>query len=294
MKNVTLVNPQKVFWPEDGFTKKDLFDYYLKVIDLIYPYLKDRPQSLHRFPNGINGEGFYQKNVAAMPPKWVHTWQFFSDSSGEDTNYIVPDNKETILYLVNLGCIEMNAWNSTYKSWKYPDYLVIDLDPENVSFETVIEVAQSVGEVLQEIGLTGHLKTSGATGLHIYLPMGGRYTYEQVKNFAHLLVSVVHTRIPKITSLERMPKKRQGCVYLDYLQNNLGQTMATPYSVRPRPGAPVSTPLAWTELKSSLSPGDFNIKTSFSEYKKRQKLFLPVLKGGINLEKALPLLENSF
>ena len=261
-------NLDKVYWPKEGFTKGDLLQYYRDVSSIILPYLKDRPQSLHRFPNGIEAEGFFQKNIDHSFPDWVPRCEI--QHSDKIVTYLMIPDERTLLFSVNLGCIEFNPFNSRVQNLEYPDYLILDLDPEDISFEAVIETAQILYDLLSSYSVPCYCKTSGATGLHLYVPMGGQYTYEQVKDFAHILASLAHERLPKITSLERNPSKRQQKVYIDYLQNNFGQTVAAPYCVRPRPGAPVSTPLAWSEVKPGLDPLKFNIKTILPRLKKRK------------------------
>ncbi len=283
-KQVTLTHLDKVFWPREGYTKGDVANYYRRISRWLLPYLVDRPQSLKRTPNGIAGPSFFQKDVDHMPPAWVKTKKIYSESTQKQINYIVCQDLPTLLYLVNLGCIEINPWNSRLKSLHKPDFLIIDLDPEQISFDRVVEVAQTVHQILDELKLPNFCKTSGATGLHIYVPLGAKYDYEQVKKFAYSIVQKAHQRLPQITSLERHPKKRQRKVYLDYLQNNFSQTLAAPYSLRARPGAPVSTPLEWKEVKTGLDPLKFNIKTIFPRLKQKGDLWAPVLGKGVNLK----------
>jgi bifunctional non-homologous end joining protein LigD len=197
-----------------------------------------------------------------------------------------------LLLAAQLGCIELNPFNSRVKKLENPDYAIIDLDPEDISFDYVIKAAQEVHHVLTEIGAEHVCKTSGATGLHIYIPLGAKYTHEQAKQFCQLVCALVHQRIPKFTSLERKPAKRKKKVYLDCLQNNRGQTLASVYSLRPKPKAPVSTPLKWSEVKKGLNPSKFNMKTIFARIKKEGDLFKPVLGKGINMEKCLKKLEK--
>lgn len=280
---VKITHPDKIYWPKEKITKGEMIEYYRKISPYLYPYLKKRPQSLHRFPEGINGERFYQKNVGHMPPEWVKTEAIYSPSTGENINFITPDNVETIIYMANLGCIEMNPWSSRVGSLEKPDYSIIDLDPEDVPFSEVIRAAQGVHEVLEELGVKSYPKTSGKTGLHIYIPLGAKYSYEQSKNFAHLVNMRVHERLPGTTSLERRPAKRQGKVYLDYLQNNIGATLAAPYSLRPVPHANVATPLFWHEVKEGLLPGKFNIRTIFPRLERIGDIFQPVLNEKIDI-----------
>lgn len=279
-----LTHLDKVFWPDEGYTKGDLIDYYREVAPLILPYLKDRPETLLRFPHGIEGSSFYQKAVANTP-NWVRTEEI--QHSDRKIRYLFIEDERSLLYAVNLGCIGFHPFHSRFRSLDAPDYAIIDLDPVAVSFDAVVEVAQEIHILLEELKIPGVCKTSGARGMHIYIPMNARYSHVQVKEFANLLVHLAHERMPDITSLERSPKKRQKKVYLDYLQNNFGQTIAAPYSVRPRPGAPVSTPLKWSEVKQGLDPTKFTIKTAMKRFKKVGDLFEPVLGKGINLAKIL-------
>jgi bifunctional non-homologous end joining protein LigD len=277
-----LTHLEKIYWPQEGYTKGDLIEYYRQVAPYILPYLIDRPQTLHRYPRGIAAPGFFQKDIEDVPD-WIRTERVKHEA--RDVNYILIDDEASLLYVANLGCIELNPFNSRIQSLDHPDYMVIDLDPENISFDKVIETAQVVHAVLDEIGAPSVCKTSGATGLHIYVPMRSQYPYEMVSQFAHSIVQVVHARLPAITSLERSPQKRKERVYLDYLQNNFGQTLAAPYCVRPKPGAPVSTPLKWSEVKQGLDPAIFTIKTVIKRFNKIGDLFKPILGPGIDLLK---------
>ncbi len=287
-----LTNLDKIYFPDEGYTKGDIIEYYDKISKYILPYLKNRPESLNRHPNGINGESFYQKDMRDTVPDWADTKLIYSESNDKDINYFICNDKQSLLYLVNLGCIEINPWFSRVQSLENPDYAVIDLDPEEISFEKVIETALCVKEVLDEAGAKSYCKTSGATGLHIYIPLKAKYDYDVAKDFAHLIGKIVHSRIPVITSLERSPSKRKKKVYLDYLQNRKGQTLAAPYSVRPKPGATVATPLEWSEVKSGLNPKDFTIKTIHKRIEKKGDIFKPVLWAGISIQKILKKLEK--
>ncbi|RPI73196.1 MAG: DNA ligase D [Ignavibacteriales bacterium] len=287
-----ITNLNKIYFPDDGITKGELIDYYRKVSKYMLPYLKGRPESLNRHPNGINGKSFYQKDVKDQPPDWVHVEKIFSEHNSKDINYLVCNDEATLVYLANLGCIEINPWFSRVESLDYPDYLVLDLDPEDISFDKVVETALTVKEVLDIAGAKSYCKTSGATGLHIYVPLGAKYNYDLARDFAHLVAQFVHHKIPGFTSLERSPSKRQKKVYLDYLQNRPGQTLAAPYSVRPRPGAPVATPLKWNEVKIGLNPASFHIKNIISRLNKTGDIFKEVLQKGIDIEKCISKLEQ--
>ncbi|MCW3491437.1 non-homologous end-joining DNA ligase [Dethiobacter alkaliphilus] len=278
-KKVKLSNLEKVFWPQEGYTKHDLISYYIEVSSYLLPFLKDRPCNFQRFPDGIEGKRFYQKNIPSFAPEWIETVPIASDK--RTINYIVVNNLETLVFLANLACLEIHPWHSRRKKIKNPDWGIVDLDPqEGVNFSQVVETARAVKEVLDDLELKGYPKTSGATGMQIYIPFKPRYTYEQVRDIIGYICKLVHEKEPKITTMERMVKKRGDTVYLDYLQNLWGQTINAPYTVRPRPKAPVSTPLTWEEaLSGKVSPSDFTIKNIFSRLEEKGDLFAPVLQG---------------
>lgn len=287
---IEFTNLDKVYFPDDGYTKADIVEYYREMAPVILKYLKDRPQSLHRFPNGIDGEDFYQKDVDDAPD-WIETVPIGSDQEGS-IDYLLCQDKETLLYLVNLGCIEMNPWNARVQSLDHPDYCVMDLDPQGVDFETVVKTAQAVHAVLEQAEAESVCKTSGATGLHIFIPLGAKYTTDQSVQFAKIIAHLVHQKLPDVTSLERHPSERGEAVYLDYLQNRRGQTLACAYSVRPRKGATVATPLKWSEVRKGLDPTKYTLKTTWKRLDKVGDLWKPVLGKGIDLEKCLARLEE--
>lgn len=289
-RQLKLTNLNKIFWPKEKITKGDLINYYKEIAPIILPYLKDRPQSLLRYPNGIEGESFFQKNVSNLKLDWMMRARVKHHK--ETIEYMLIQDEASLLYVINLGCIDLNPWSSRIHKLDNPDYLVIDLDPEGVTFEDVVEVAQTCRKVLESLGIESYPKTSGASGIHIYIPMAAKYDYDQVKNFAHLLCIKINEQIPNLTSLERLPKNRQRKVYLDYLQNNRGQTLASVYSVRPKPEAPVSTPLNWNEITKSLKPTDFTIKNIPARLQKHADLFKKTLEKGINIKAILKKLES--
>ena len=293
-QELKLTNQNKIYFADDDVSKGDVIDYYQSVSKYILPHLKARPQSMNRFPNGIKGLSFYQKDASEETPDWVKIEKVFSESSDKYINYIICNDKETMAYLNNLGCIELNVWTSRLPKADFPDYLVLDLDPsEKNTFEDVIETALVVKEVLDLAGITGVPKTSGSSGIHIYIPMGAKYTYDQVKDFGHLLMQMVQQKLPEITTLERSLQKRdKNKIYLDYLQNRRGQTLASVYSLRPKNGAPVSMPLEWGEVKAGLKPTDFNIHNALARLKEKGDLFKPVLGKGIDMLKAIKKLEK--
>lgn len=286
---VRVTNPTKIFWPEEGLTKGDVAEYYISVSKYILPYLKDRPQSLLRNPNGIKDKGFFHKDAGEDVPSYIATKVLYSESAKKDIDYIVCNNQATLTYLNNLGCIEINPWHSTVQQLDHPDYLIIDIDPSDKNtFEQVIDAALVVREILQQAGAPAFCKTSGATGLHIYVPTKKKYTYDQLKDFAHIVCMLTNEQLPSFTSLERNLKKRGNkMIYLDHLQNRRGQTISSVYSLRPRPGATVSMPLDWKEVKHGLSPRDFTIYNALKRIKKKGDIFSGIFGKGIDLEKCL-------
>ncbi|MAG85938.1 MAG: DNA ligase D [Flavobacteriaceae bacterium] len=291
---VPFTNLDKMYWPDSRFRKYDLIDYYIQVSEVMLPYLKDRPQNLHRHPNGIKKQGFYQKDNEGNLPDWVATTEIYSESSEKDIEYLLCQNEATLLYMANLGCIEINPWNSRIDNLDNPDYTVIDLDPSDKNtFDEVIEVAQAAKEVMDIAKIDGFCKTSGSSGLHIYIPLGGNYSYDEARDFTKLLCYYIADKVPKITSMDRAKKKRKDKIYLDYLQNRRGQTLASAYCVRPKPGAPVSAPLEWKEVKSGLKILDFNIKNMSQRIQEKGDLFKKVLGKGIDMEQAMQSLESS-
>ncbi|MGN7758699.1 DNA ligase D [Chryseobacterium sp. 22532] len=291
---VKLTNQDKIYFPKDGITKGDVIEYYQSVAEYILPYLKNRPLSLNRFPNGIEEQGFYQKDAGDNMPDWIKTTEVYSESNDKYIDYVYCNDKATLAYLNNLGCIDLNPWNSALPDLEHPDYLVLDLDPSKKNtFDDVIETALQVNEVLNSVKIKGYCKTSGSTGIHVYIPMGGKYDFDQVKDFAHILMKQVHTQLPEITTLERSLQKRDdNKIYLDYLQNRTGQTLASAYSLRPKEGASVSMPLEWDEVKPGMKPTDFTIDNTLDRIKEKGDLFKPVLGKGIDMMKALELLED--
>ena len=288
-----LTNLNKLYWKKEKFSKGDMINYYLKAAPYMLPYMIDRPQSLNRHPNGIEGPNFFQKDQKGKLPGWMQTHEDFSESTNETIEYLVCSNEATLIYMANLGCIEMHPWHSRSQSWQYPDWCLIDLDPDKPnSFDQVMDVAKLVKRVLDSIGAEACVKTSGSTGIHIYIPLGAKYDYDQSKQLAELIVTLVNNEMPDLTSLQRSPSKRKGKIYLDYLQNRQTQTAAAPYSLRPKPGVPVSTPLDWSELKKGLTPTTYNARNIFDRLKVTGDLFKPVLGKGIDLEKVLSKLAG--
>ncbi|CAM3272594.1 DNA ligase D [Aequorivita lipolytica] len=290
--SVPLSNLEKVYWPDAGYTKYDLIDYYLNISEIILPYLKDRPQNLHRHPNGINKPSFYQKDNDTLPD-WVETVQIYSKSSKKEIEYLLCQNEASLLYMANLGCIEINPWNSPINQLENPTYTVIDIDPSDKnSFKEVIEVALAAKEILDLAKIKGYCKTSGSSGIHIYIPLDGKYGYDEARDFTKLLCYYIREKLPKLTSMERAVKNRKDKIYLDYLQNRRGQTLAAPYCARPKPGAPVSAPLSWKEVRPGLQILDFTIKNMPERIQQTGDWFKPVLGKGIDMEAAIDELSR--
>jgi bifunctional non-homologous end joining protein LigD len=293
-RELTFNHLNKIYWPKQKYTKRDLLDYYDRVAAYILPYLKDRPLSLNRHPNGIEGPSFYQKDTGGKLPDWLTTFTNKNESTGGTIEWLVCTGEASLLYAASLGCIEMNPWHSRTRAPDNPDWCVIDLDPDGNPFAQVIQVALVIKKILDMIKVPACCKTSGATGMHIYIPLGAKYDYEQSRLLARLIVELAHTdaTIASFTSLERTPAKRKKKIYLDFLQNRSIQTLAAPYSVRPRPGATVSTPLHWEELKKGLTPADFTMINIHERLRKEGDIFKPVLGKGIRLEQTIDAVQD--
>ncbi|MEW5762883.1 MAG: non-homologous end-joining DNA ligase [Bacillota bacterium] len=277
-REIDLSNLDKVFWPREGYTKAHLLQYYHEIAPFILRYLKDRPIVMNRFPDGITGENFYQKERPAHTPSWIQTVAVDHEDAGRRINYILCQNEPTLLWLVNQGCIEIHAWLSRSGSLEYPDIAVLDLDPmPGATFDDVRVVALLVREVLDHVGLDGFPKTSGATGLHVFIPIAPAYTFKEVARAMGVVAQAVARVSPRAT-VERVIARRGPRVYVDYLQNVFGKTMAFPYSVRPLPGAPVSTPITWEELQLPvLLPARFSMVSVPGRLKEKGDLYAGLL-----------------
>jgi bifunctional non-homologous end joining protein LigD len=284
-------NLSKIFWPGENITKRDMLNYYYQVAPYILPYLKDRPQSLNRHPNGITGKSFYQKDVTGKAPVWIKTYLYHSEADARDKHFMVVTDEASLLYMASLACIELNPWSSRINKPDHPDWCIIDLDPAENTFEQVIEAARVTHKILENIKVDCYVKTSGSKGIHIYIPLGAKYTYEQSKEFARVIATLVHKELPKYTSIERAVVSRKGKMYIDFLQNRPQATIAAPYSLRPKPGATVSMPLHWEEVKKGLKMKDFTIHNALARIKNEGDIFKHVLGKGINLEKAVKNLK---
>jgi bifunctional non-homologous end joining protein LigD len=259
---LVLSNRDKVFWPEEGYTKGELLDYYEAISPWLLPYLEERPLVLTRYPDGIEGKSFYQKNAPSWAPDWIETATVWSEHAQREIHYFVVNRLEDLLYLVNLGSIPLHVWPSRTRDLARPDWCILDLDPKGAPWADVVRCARSIQALCVEIGLPVYLKTSGSSGLHILIPLGAQCTYEQSRHLAHVIFQAVLPEISQIATLERSLRKREGKVYLDGLQNRHGQLLVAPFSVRPLAGATVSMPLRWNELRPGLDFRKYNIKSA--------------------------------
>ncbi len=294
-ERLVLSNLDKVFWPEDGYTKGDLLEYHRRIAPWMLPYLEDRPLVMTRYPDGIEGKSFFQKDAPPHAPEWIRTVELWSEGSERTLSYFVADGLEALLYVVNLGTIPIHVWSSCVRALERPDWCILDLDPKEAPFEHVVEVALRVRAVCEEIGLPCYAKTSGSSGIHVLIPLGGRLDHEQSRTLAQLLGRVVVTEVPKLATLIRNPARRGGKVYVDTVQNGQGRLIAAPFTVRPLPGAPVSTPLAWDEVVPGLRIRDHTIATVPERMERLGRDPLaPVLEESPDLLGALQALAGRF
>lgn len=285
-QEIALSNLDKVLWPETGYTKGDLIDYYIAVFPFITRHLNQRPLVFTRYPNGIHEKSFYQKNAPENLPDWIKTFPW-ADSKGNTKNYILANSAADLAWLANLACIEIHPWLSPINHIEYPDFIVFDLDPsEHNSWEEIVTVANLIKQIMDRLDLEVYTKTSGSMGLHIYLPVAGRYTYSQVRNFGQAIAAMICKTVPDIATVQRSVQQRGPRIYIDYLQNGLGKTVCAPYSVRPSPAATVSAPIKWQEL-SSIRPTRFTIKTMPERLWQHGDLFSEVLSNHQELERAI-------
>jgi bifunctional non-homologous end joining protein LigD len=281
-------NLHKVFFPKDGWKKRDLLAFYDAVAEWLLPHLADRPLSMKRYPNGIADEFFFQKNAGAHFPDWLRCEPITEHHPPKVNHYPIASDRASLLYLVNLGCIDHNPWMSRVGNLNHPDWILLDLDPVETSFDQIVEATLLVREVLEELGLRGYPKTTGGDGMHIYVPVEPIYTYDQVRSFAELIAHLALDREPNLFTTPRSVGKRQkGRVYFDYLQIGIGKTIAAPYVVRAYDGAPVATPLDWKEVKRGIQPTNFRIDNTIERFREVGDIFAPVLAGGQRLEQAL-------
>ncbi|MDX6507128.1 MAG: hypothetical protein QOG06_1772 [Gaiellaceae bacterium] len=290
-RRVRLTSPDKVLFPGDGFTKRDLADYYVGIGETIVPHLRDRPFTLKRYPYGIRGQAYFHKQAPKGKPSWVPTRQFRTwPREGESrlVDFTLVNEPAALAWMVQMNCIDMNAWYSRVDKPERPDYVVFDLDPPESrnGFSQAIKVAHLVREALEGLELSSYVKTSGADGIHVLVPIARRATYKDTYELAERVSRGLEEGNPGLVTTEWLKKKRRG-VLVDHRQNGHGKTIASAYSVRPKPGAPVSTPLRWEELGEKVRPRDFGMEEALARVERHGDLFEPVLRGGQALGPAL-------
>lgn len=288
-KKLRLTNLDKKMWPDAGITKAGLIKYYADIAETLLPYLKDRLFVMSRYPDGVEGEMFYQKDCPDYAPEWLNIFPVESPDVGKTINYIVCNDLPTLLWLANQACIELHIWLAKIPEINKPDIIVFDLDPfPPAGFKDTLEIALLVKKALEQFGLRGYPKTSGATGMHIFVPVIPEYTYQEARDAVEFICRHINAIIPQKTTMERLIKDRDGKVYLDYLQNTRGKTMTFQYSLRPVPGATVSTPLTWEEVeKGTVKPLDFRIDNFKERLKDVGDLYKDFLKPKQSLKKLM-------
>ena len=293
MREVKLSSADRVLFPDDGITKGDLFEYYGAVADTIVPHLKNRPFTLKRYPHGITQQAYFQKQAPKGIPDWIPTRQFVTRprEGGERlVDFVLVNSREALLWMVQMNCVDMNAWYSRVDTPERPDFVVFDLDPPDDGFADAIRVAHLVREALEELDLRSYVKTSGADGIHVLVPITRRSTFGQTYEFAELLSRSLEAQHDGLVTTEWLKKKRRG-VLVDHRQNGHGKTIASAYSVRPKPSAPVSTPLRWEELTEDVRPQHFGMSEVLERVERHGDLYEPVLQGGQALGPALKALR---
>jgi bifunctional non-homologous end joining protein LigD len=293
-KRLRLSNLNKVYFPESGYTKRNLLAYYYRMADFILPFLRERPLVLRRYPDGIKGQAFFQKDLRDGIPDWFTTVPLDSEERGKEIHYATANDHLSLLFLTGLGCIDHNPWSSRFADLEHPDYFFFDLDPsEGTDFSVVVTIARALHEKLEELRLVSFLKTSGATGIHLYIPIEPVYTYEQLRTFAEIVARTVTAEHPNLVTNERSVARRPaGRVLIDVQQNALGRPLAAPYAVRAFSGAPVSAPLLPRELRPGLRPETLNIRTVFARLEAKGDLWGDFWKRRQRLEDAIESLSR--
>ncbi len=291
---VPFTNLDKVFWPDDGTTKGDLIDYYRRIAPWLLTYLRDRPLVMTRYPDGIAGKSFFQKDAPAWVPGWVRTEQMWSEHAEREVNYFVCDDLESLLYVINMGTIPLHVWSSRVADLQHPDWCILDLDPKGAPFRDVVDLAREIHTICDDLALPAFPKTSGSSGLHVLIPLGGRLTFEQCRMLAELIARLIVQRRPEIATIARSVRAREGKVYVDFLQNGHGRLLVAPFSVRPLPGAPVSMPLRWSEVNARLDPLRYNVRSAAARMRRLgEDPLVPVLGRAPDLARALARLADA-
>jgi bifunctional non-homologous end joining protein LigD len=268
---VEFSNLQKVFWPEEGYTKGDLIDYYRAIAPWILPYLAERPVVLTRYPDGIDGKSFFQMDAPRFVPEWVRTERMWSEQAEREIDHFIAGDEMSLLYLINLGTIPLHVWGSRISDIGHPDWCVLDLDPKGAPFANVVQVARATHALCEKLGLPNYVKTSGSSGLHVMIPLGCQCRHDESRSLGELLARLITAELPEIATLTRQVSRREGKVYLDYLQNGSGRLIVAPFSVRPLPGAPVSAPLRWSEITPDLDIRSFTISNMPARMKRLRR-----------------------
>lgn len=288
---ISLSNEDRIYFPKSKLTKGDLIEYYAKIADTMLPYMKNRPLTMHRFPEGIKGEDFYQKDAPDYFPKWIKR-EPIKKESGEKVHYVVCNNAATLVYIANQGCITPHLFLSKIDKLNYPDRLIFDLDPTDNDFKKVQHAAKLVKNLLQELGFEPFVMTTGSRGLHVWVSLRRVHTFDEVKKFAHTFAQTIVERDPKLCTTEIRKEKRGNKVFIDWLRNAFGQTGVAPYAVRAKPGAPVATPITWdAAFEANMSPQKYTIQNIFSALKKRKDPWQNFGKQSFSLKKKIQLLH---
>jgi bifunctional non-homologous end joining protein LigD len=266
--HLNLTNLDKVFWPEEGYTKGDLIEYYRAIAPWILPYLADRPVVMTRFPDGIDGKSFFQKDAPGFAPEWIRRERVWNEDTQRELNYFIADDEASLLYIINLGSIPLHLWASRSGALERPDWCILDVDPKEAPFGHVVRIARVLHRLCEEIELPNFVKTSGKSGLHVLMPLGRQVTHEQSRTLGELLARVAVAELPDMATIARLPAQREGKVYVDYLQNGHGKLLVAPFCVRPYPGALVSMPLRWREVNAKLDMRKHTIRTAAARMKR--------------------------
>jgi len=284
--DLRLTRLEKVLWPVEGYTKGDLLAYYEAAWPWLEPYLADRPVVLNRYPDGIEGKHFYQRNAPGFTPEWVHRHEL------DGTDYFLCDDLRTLLYVINSGAIPLHVWSARLVDIEHPDWLILDLDPKDAPFADVVRIARHIHRLLDELSTRNFVKTSGQDGLHVMLPLGGTLDHDEAKTLGEVLARSVVADLPEIATVTRPVAARGDRVYVDYLQNGRGKLIAAPLSVRPRPGAPVSMPLTWAQVSARLDPARWTIKTALRRLERHGDPFRDVLGEPVDVASLLSALAE--
>jgi len=291
-REVRLTRLDKVFWKDEGITKGELIEYYKNVSPWLLPYLKDRPTVLHRYPDGIDGDMFYQKDMPDWVPPWLRTTTLWSEHSQREIHYVLLDDADGLAFIANMASIPIHCWASRIVNLEKPDWTIIDLDPKNAPREHVVPLALAIHKLCEAIGLPNYVKTSGQSGLHVLIPLANQCTFDQARTLAYLIGLIIERQHPTMATTNRNPNARGGRVYLDWGQNAHGQLLVAPYSVRPVAGAPVSMPLTWDEVTPDLDPKRFHLRNALDRITTRLDPVLDVLETRPDLQAALTALDQ--